>query len=66
MRVRIKFYAMNMQVARVMQNKSSDRGGGRDKTETCLTDSPQSMCVCRGFLIAIFPHDKDRDEAVKL
>ena len=55
-----------MYMARVLQNKCCDQDGGRDKTETCLTDSPQSMCVCRGFLIAIFPHDKDRDEAVKL
>ena len=47
MRVRIKFYAKHMQVARVMQNKSSDRGGGRDKTETCLSDSPQSICLQR-------------------
>ena len=42
--------------------KCCDQDGGRDKTETCLTDSPQSMYVCRGFLIAIFPHDKDNDE----
>ena len=53
MRVRIKFYAKNMQVARVMQNKSSDRGGGRDKTETCSTDSAQSICLQRRYLIAI-------------
>ena len=39
--------------ARVLCKRSRDGGGGRDKTETCSTDSAQSICLQRRYLIAI-------------